>query len=73
MSSPISVHRTPIPSSIDPRWPRESWTGPSVPRSPSTLVIIWKCDPDDIHAVASESGAGPALRGWSGLAVPVPD
>ena len=50
---PISAHRTSIPSSIDPRWP-PIWTGPSVPRSPSALVIIWTCDPDDINARAGE-------------------
>jgi|HubBroStandDraft_6_1064221.scaffolds.fasta_scaffold28301_3 hypothetical protein len=49
MSSPISAHRTPIPSSIDPHWPRESWIGPGMPRSPSALVIILTCDPDDHH------------------------
>jgi hypothetical protein len=72
MSSPISARRTPIPSSIDPRRPRESWIGPSVPRSPSALVIIWTCDPRDIHALGGDSGAKPALRGWSCLTVPVP-
>jgi hypothetical protein len=59
MSSPISAHRTLIPSSIDPRGPPESWMGPSVPRSPSALVIIWTCDPDDIqvgrHTVTREN------------------
>jgi Tautomerase enzyme len=49
MSSPISAHRTPIPSSIDPRWSPESWMRPNVPRSPSALVIIWTCDRNDIQ------------------------
>ena len=53
---PYSAHRTPIPSSIDPRRPHESRTGPGVPTSPSAQVIIWTCDPGDIHALAGESG-----------------
>jgi hypothetical protein len=72
MSSPISARHTPIPSSIDPRRPGESWIGPGVPRSPFALVIIWTYGPGGIHALAGESGAKPALRGWSCLAVPVP-
>ena len=43
-----------------------------MPRSPSALVIIWTCDPGDIHALTGEPGAKPAFRGWSCLAVPVP-
>lgn len=43
-----------------------------MPRSPSALVIIRTCGPGDIHALAGESGAKPALPGWSCLAVPVP-
>jgi transaldolase len=61
VSSPISAHRTPIPSSIDPRWPRESWIGPRALLS------------DQRWQALAEAGARPQRVLWASTSTKNPD